>query len=269
MNRLRLALLGLAALVATFLGWTFLRAPGGAPGAASARIEERRATPVEIAAMRQAVERGVADASDYAGFFDRFRTAFPADYNGFITRTAERAAAAGKTPGSDALLIEAARTLRRSHGILAARADGPALDRFFQAKRAVLEALAGRNEALCVDFLYGGGTGDFAAFSRDHRDVFATMANAGLDAINDGQVKRMEREAPRDEDFRTLENALRAQGVSNAAIGALLDGKAPVPPLDDSEMCDAGRIYLRTLAALPDAARLRIYGFAVELMAHS
>jgi hypothetical protein len=269
MNRLRLALLGLAALVAIFLGWTFMREPAKAPESAAARIDERPTTPQDVAAMRRAIERSVAGAPDYAGFFDRLKTAFPAEYEGFVTRAAERAAATGEMPSADALLIEGARSLRRSHGILAAKADGPALDRFFQAKRAVLEALAGKNEALCVDFLYGGGAGDFAPFSRDHRGLFAAMANAGLDAINDGQAKRMEREAPKDEDFRTLENALSAQGVSNAAIGALLDGKAPNPPLDDSEMCEAGQIYLRTLAALPDAARRRIYGFAVELMAHS
>jgi hypothetical protein len=232
-------------------------------------VDARPPTPQEVAAMRRAIERSVEGAPDYAGFFDRLRTAFAAEYESFLGRAADRAAAAGETPGADALLIDAARTLRRSHGILAAKADGPALDRFFQAKRAVLEALAVNNQGLCVDFLYGGGAGDFSAFSRDHRGLFAAMANAGLDAISDGQAKRMERDAPKDEDFRTLENALRAQGVSNAAIGALLDGKALNPPLDDSEMCEAGRIYLQTLAALPDAARLRIYGLAVALMAHS
>jgi hypothetical protein len=263
-----MALLALAALVAIFLGWTYTRAPRGPDGAPS-RVEPRRATPQEVAAMRRAIERNVAGAPDYAGFFDRLRTAFPADYEGFAARAADRAAAIGETPSADALLIEAARTVRQSHGILAAEADGPALDRFFQARRAVIEELSRSNATLCIDFLYGGGAGDFASFSRDHRGLFAAMANAGLDAIADGQVKRTEREPPNDADFRTLENALRAQGVSNAAIAALLDGKLPNPPLEDGELCDAGRVYLQTLAALPDAARLRIYGFAVKLMAHS
>ena len=130
-------------------------------------------------------------------------------------------------------MIAAARDLRSSHGILAAKADGPALDHYFEAKRAMLDALAAKNQALCVDFLYGGGNGDFVSFSRDHRGLLAAMANAGLDAISDGQGRRVDREAPNNADFRTLENALRAQGVSNAAIGALLDGKPPNPPLDD------------------------------------
>ncbi|MGO9674073.1 MAG: hypothetical protein ACLPSF_07900 [Methylocella sp.] len=267
MNTLRLALLSLAALVAIFLGWTYLHQPSNAPDAASTLA--RRTSPQEVAAMRRTIERGIAGATDYVGFFERLKTAFPAEYEGFLTRAAERAAAPGETPSADALMIEAARGLRSSHGILAAKADGPALDHYFEAKRAMLDALAAKDQVLCVDFLYGGGNGDFAAFSRDHRGLLAAMANAGLDAINDGQAKRVERDAPNDADFHTLENALRAQGVSNAAIGALLDGKAPNPPLDDGEMCQAGQIFLQTLAALPDAARRRIYGFAVELMAHS
>ena len=267
MHKLRLALLSLAALVAIYLGWTYLHQPANGLDAGSAR--ERRSSPQEVAAMRRAIERSVADAMDYARFFDRVKTAFPAEYEGFLTRAAERAAVAGATPSTDALMIEAARDLRRSHGILAAWADGPALDHYFEAKRAMLDALAAKNPALCVDFLAGGGNGDFASFSHDHRGLLAAMANAGLDAINDGQARRVERNAPNDADFRTLENALRAQGVSNAAIGALLDGKAPNPPLDDAEMCQAGQIFLQTLAALPEAARRRIYGFAVELMAHS
>ena len=267
MHRLRLALLSLAALVAIFLGWTYLHERASGPDAAPTR--ERRTSPQEVAAMRRAIERNVAGAADYAGFFDRLKTAFPAEYEAFLTRAAERDAASGESSSVDALMIEAARALRQSRGILAAKADGPTLDRYFEAKRAMLDGLAAKDQALCVDFLYGGGNGDFASFSRDHRGLLAAMANAGLDAINDGQASRVERDAPNEEDFRTLENALRAQGVSNAAIGALLDGKAPNPPLEDGEMCQAGQIFLQTLAALPEAARRRIYGLAIELMAHS
>lgn len=267
MNTLRLALLSLAALVAIILGWTFLHEASRGPDSI-ARTDGRKASPQEVAAMRRAIERTVAGTSDYAGFFDQLKAAFPAEYEAFVTRVAGRFAEAGESANADALMIEAARGLRRSHGILAASADGPALDHYFDAKLAVLHALAGADKALCVDFL-NGGNGDFVAFSRDHRPLFAAMAAAGLDAINDGRAKRMKREAPTDEDFRTLENALRAQGLSNAAIEALLDGKATDAPLDDREMCQAGEIYLQTLAALPDAARRRIYGFAVELAVRS
>lgn len=264
MYTLRLALLGLAALVAIFLGWSWLYPPAPKDGV------QRHVTPQEVAAQRSAIQRAIAGAPDYAGFFERFRTGYGPEYEGFLARAAERAAASGAPADADALMIEAARALRQSHGVLAARADGPALDRFFEARRAMLDALAAKDQALCVDFLYGGGGGGgFAAFSRGHRALLAAMANAGLDAVSDGEAKRVAREAPNDDDFRTLENALRAQGVSNAAIGALLDGKAPNPPLEDGEMCQAGLIFLQTLAALPDGPRQRIYSFAVALMAHS
>jgi hypothetical protein len=267
MNKLRLALLSLAAFIAIILGWTPLRGPMlahdlGAP------TNERRASPQEFAAVRRAIERTIAAAPDYAGFFGRLKAAFPAEYEGFLTRSAERSAEAGETVNADALIIEAARGLRRSHGILAAEADGPALDRFFDARLTVLQAIAEKDKALCVDFLYGGG-GDFTAFSRDHRGLVAALTVAGLDAVHDGQAKRMRREAPTDADFQTLENALRAQGLSNGAIEALLDGKALNPPLGDDEMCQAGKTYLQTITSLPDAARRRIYSFAVELMARS
>ena len=267
MNKLRLALLSLAAFVAIILGWASLRGPAPAPDL-GARTNERRASHQEVAAMRRAIERTIAGAPDYAGFFGQLKAAFPAEYEGFLARSAERSAEAGETANADALIIEAARGLRRSNGILAAEADGPALDHYFDARLAVLQALAEKDRTLCVDFLYGGG-GDFTAFSRDHRGLVAALTVAGLDAVNDGQAKRMKRDAPTDADFRTLENALRAQGLSNGAIEALLDGKALNPPLDDDEMCQAGKTYLQTIAALPDAARRRIYSFAVQLMARS
>jgi hypothetical protein len=268
MHNLRLALLGLAALVALFLGWTVAHQSARPADPTSAGTNETRTSPQQVAAMRRIIERAVTNVTDYAGFFSQLRVMFPAEYDSFLTRAAERAAANGQAADADALTIEAARDLRRSHGVLAAKADGPVLDHYFATKRALLEALAAKSQTLCVDLLYGGN-GDFSAFSRDHRGLFANIIEAGLDAIRDGQANQVERDPPSDEDFRTLENALRAQGVSNAAIGALLDGRAPNPPLDDDEMCQAGQIFLQTLAVLPDAARRRIYAFAVELMAHS
>lgn len=262
MHLLRLALLGLAAVVAIILGWAAWREGPG-------HVANRQASAQEIAAQRRAIERVLARTPDYAGFFDRLKAAFPTEYEAFLAREAERSAAAGETASADALLIDAARSLRRSHGVLAARADGPALDHYFDARFAVLQALARRDRALCVDFLYGGGRADFVDFSREHRGLLAALVSAGLDAISDGKERRDRREPPTEQDFRTLENALRAQGLSNGAIAALLDGKMLNPPLEDGELCEAGEIYLKTLAALPEAARRRIYGFAVELMARS
>ncbi|PNG26582.1 hypothetical protein [Methylocella silvestris] len=267
MHTLRLALLGLAACVAIILGWAYWHE--AARGPASVRVAERQASPQEIAAMRRAIERTVAGTPDYSGFFEALKAGFPAEYEAFLVSAAERAANAGESSSADALMIEAARGLRRSHGILAAKADGPTLDRYFDARYAMLHALAANDQALCVAFLYGGGRADFTGFTRDHRTLLAALAAAGLDAISDGKDKRGDRERPTEEDFHTLENALRAQGVSNAAITTLLDGKVLNPPLSDGEMCQAGETYLKTLAALPEAPRRRIYGFAIELMARS
>ncbi len=55
------------------------------------------------------------------------------------------------------------------------------------------------------------------------------MVTAGLDAIHDGQSKKVEREAPSAADFQVLDDALREKGLSSPEIEALLDGKAPRP----------------------------------------
>ncbi len=73
MNTLRLALLSLAALVAIFLGWTYLHQPA----TSTAGSQRGRTSPQEVAAMRRAIERNVAGATDYAGFFDRLKIRLP------------------------------------------------------------------------------------------------------------------------------------------------------------------------------------------------
>lgn len=273
MDMLRLVLLGLAAFVALVLSWSFLqeanRLAKTPAEIAAAGSSETQASPAEIAAARRGIEEKLAAAPEYAGFFDRLRALFPAEYEAFLARSSARAAATGDAGSADFLIIEAARALRLSHGILAAKADRPALDHVFEIELAMLQALASKDQRLCVDFLNGGANGDFLQFSAENRTLFATMAIAGVDAINDGQIKRVEREAPTAADFQMLEQSLRARGLDTAEIEALLDGKATDPPLDDRRMCHAGGIYLQTLAALPEPVRMRIYGFAIELMARS
>jgi len=95
------------------------------------------------------------------------------------------------------------------------------------------------------------------------------MAEAGLDAILDGQAHRIERPAPTVEDFDLLEDELVARGLDTIEIGALLDGKMPDPPLPAPRMCAAGRAYLDALQNLPEETRLKMYALAVELMARS
>jgi hypothetical protein len=270
MHFLRLALLGLAALVALILGWTFwieANRPGTAP---SSKIAETQVSPEAIAAARRAIEAELAAAPEYAGFFDRLKTSFPAEYEAFLAKASQRSAAAGgEMRRADFLMIDAVRALRLSHGVLAAKAGQPALDHVFEMQLAMLRALAEKNQGLCVDFLYGGANGDFLEFSAANRGLVAAMASAGLDAIRDGQINKVGREEPTAEDFQTLEQALRAKGLDTLEIEALLDGKTPDPPLDDARLCRAGAIYLETLAAMPEPLRMRIYGFAVELMARS
>ena len=57
---------------------------------------------------------------------------------------------------------------------------------------------------------------------------------------------------PTDTDFDQFQTALEAHGLDAIEIGALLDGKAPDPPLPDDRMCQAGRSYLDVLHGLPD-----------------
>ncbi len=175
----------------------------------------------------------------------------------------------GETTSADLLMAEAARSLRLSRGILAAKAGGQALEHIFELHFAMLRALAAKDPHLCVDFLNGGESPGFFEFSAQNRGLVAAMANAGIDAILDGEIKRIERPAPTGADFAVLEKALRVKGLDTPEIEALLDGKASDPPIGDAKMCRAGQVYLETLAAMPESIRLRIYGLAVELMARS
>ena len=158
---------------------------------------------------------------------------------------------------------------RRPRGVLAAKADSGPLGRIFDAQAAWLDALAKDDPRLCVDFLYGGASDAFLEFAGRNRPLLADMAQAFLAAILDGRDKKPDRPAPSPEDVASLEQALAAAGLGKPAIDALLDGKAAEPPLPDETMCEAGRVYLKTLRALPEDQRLRFYGLAVELMARS
>lgn len=269
MHFLRLALLGLAALVALILGWTFWIQANRIADAPSPNYAEIEASPEAIATARERIEGELAGVPEYAGFFERLKTAFPADYEAFISKASRRTAVTGEIQSADFLVIDAVRALRLLHGVLAAKAEPLALDRVFEMQLAMLRALAKKNQSLCANFLYGGANGDFLEFSAENRELIAAMANAGVDAINNGQINRVAREEPTAADFQKLEEALRAKGLETREIEAILDGKTPTPPLDDAKMCRAGAIYLETLAGLPEPLRMRIYGFAVELLARS
>jgi hypothetical protein len=226
-------------------------------------------SPYEIDAARRAFTEKLKTAPEYAAFFDRLKTVFPSEYELFLAAFAQRSAASGEIASADLLIAEAARSLRLSRGILAAKAGRQALEHIFELHFAMLRALAAKDPRLCVNFLYGGDSPGFFEFSAQNRGLVAAMAIAGIDAIHDGEIKRIERPAPTGTDFDALEKALRAKGLDTPEIEALLDGKAGDPPIGDAKMCRAGQVYLETLAAMPESTRLRIYGLAVELMARS
>jgi hypothetical protein len=272
-NILRLVLLGLAGIVtgAALLQKAIHPNKPSAPLIATASPRPREPSPssYEIDAARRAFTEKLKTAPEYAAFFDRLKTVFPSEYESFLAAFAQRSAASGEIASADLLIAEAARSLRLSRGILAAKAGRQALEHIFELHFAMLRALAAKDPRLCVNFLYGGESPGFFEFSAQNRGLVAAMAIAGIDAIHDGEIKRIERPAPTGTDFDALEKALRAKGLDTPEIEALLDGKTGDPPIGDAKMCRAGQVYLETLAAMPESSRLRIYGLAVELMARS
>ena len=275
-NILRLVLLGLAALAGIVTGTALLQKAirPEAPSApliatAPARPGKPGLSPDEIDAARRAFNEKLKTAPEYAAFFDRLKTVFPSEYESFLAAVPKRSAASGEIASADLLMAEAVRTLRLSRGILAAKAGRQALERDFELHFAMLRALAAKDPRLCVNFLYGGESPGFFEFSAQNRGLVAAMAIAGIDAIHDGEIQRIERPPPAVTDFDALEKALRAKGLETPEIEALLDGKPGDPPIGDAKMCRAGQVYLETLAAMPESTRLRIYGLAVELMARS
>lgn len=230
------------------------------PGAASAQ---------DLAEARKQIEAAIAAAPDYARFFKRLHEAFPGEHDAALDAFASRLAGSTQIESVDFYVSEGVRRLRQSRGVLAAKAEAAPLARVFDVQLEVLRAIAKEDVRLCVGFLYGGASPDFQKFAATKRALIADMALAGVEAIASGQGKKIERSAPTDADFRQLEAALLAKGLGKLEIDALLDGKMPDPPLEDAQMCAAGQTYLEVLHAMPEAARLRIYGLAVELMARS
>jgi hypothetical protein len=271
MDVLRLMLLSIAALIAITLGISFLfeaNTPNEAHAPASSIANLPPAEPLLV--TRQRIEAQIdSEAPDYARFFDRLKTVLPIEYDDIFDKFAKRSLDGDDMSNVDLLVSQAVRDVRLSNGILAAKADGNALSHIFDMQLQMMQALAVKDSRLCVDFLYGGASEAFYQFSAQNRRLVSDMAIAGLDAIGNGRANQIERQPPSDADFNELETAMKAQGLSQSEIGAILDGKTPDPPIPDGRMCTVGQIYLKTLAALDEPVRLRIYGLAVELMARS
>jgi hypothetical protein len=150
---------------------------------ASTRPGEPGTSPVEIDAARRTLTEKLKTAPEFAAFFDRLKTIFPSEYESFLVAFVQRSAASGEIAGADLLIAEAARSLRLSRGILAAKAGRQALEHIFELHFAMLRALAAKDPHLCVNFLYGGESPGFFEFSAQNRGLVVAMAIAGIDAI--------------------------------------------------------------------------------------
>jgi hypothetical protein len=264
--------LATGALVAVFVGVGLLVLalnPASRAGDFGLAALTGAGAPVDKGAARQQIEALIAATPDYARYFARLRETLTADYEAAIDDFAARLAETKEEQSVDYYLSETVRRLRLSRGALAAKAEPDPIARVFEKQLEVLQAVAQEDKRMCVAFLYGANNLDFQKFAASRRGIVSDMALAGLEAIVSGQTKKIEREAPSEAEFRVLEKALADRGLGKVEIDALLDGKAPDPPLEDARMCAAGQTYFEALKALPEPARTKVYGLALELMARS
>jgi hypothetical protein len=283
-NHFRIAVLALAAALAAAFGSLFLASGDREPAPPEPPLAAKPVTTTPVAVEPEAPPKAaagapadpeklaelsnkLAQAPEYAAFLNKLRSSYPADYAAAV-RAALAQGVESHDDAADLFVSLAVQTLRRDRGLLGAKAGGAALDKLFDAHGAVLKQLAGTDPALCVDFLNGAAADRFAAFAGAHRALMAEEALAGLDAIDDGARKKIDREAPSSADFDDLEKLMRDKGVDQAGVSLLLDGKTPDPPLTDARQCQDGVIYLDAMKALPDLQRYRLYALALEVMAH-
>ena len=279
MNALRLVFLLLAIAVLGLVGWRSTASPVAVPTSASppptlsVLAEAMRAptvppavsplvVPASLPTARPTPRDPIAEIPEFSSFYGRMKQDFPHDYDSLVTRIRD-------DPSGDAAIWDALRGLQQSQGILAAQADDAALDRFFDARSAMLEGLAPLNARQCVDFLYGVTDSSIADFTAAHHGLVATLADRMIDAVADGRTRHVDRAMPTPGDLDALSAALAARGLSRDEIGLLIDGTTPDPPLSDARTCAIGRTYLDVLHGLPSDARERIYGLAAELLARS
>jgi hypothetical protein len=281
MNALRILLLVLAVGVLGLVGWRATIAPT-APSAPAAPVTPPPNVVALTEAMRQpsappplsslpvvspapaptAPADPITAIPEFSSFYGRLKQDFPHDFDGvFDNSHPDRSA--------DSVIWDALRSLEQQQGILAAQAGDKALDRFFDARSAMLEGLAPLNARQCVDFLYGVTDASIVDFTAAHHGLVATLADRTLDAIADGRLHHIDRATPTPGDLDALSAALAAHGLSPDEIGLLIDGTTPDPPLSDDRTCAIGRTYLDVLHDMPSDARERIYGLAAELLARS
>ena len=271
MNLLRSVFFGLAVCVLVVLGLRLTISGTGTPPSAERQVSDKSALNAgdQMAAAHKLVENRLGQAPQFTAFYQQLASDFPHAYAQIVDNFAGRLVGSGTLPTPDAMILETLRDLQQGQGVLAAGADVQKLTDFFDARRAVLDALAPVDPRECADFLYGMTDLPLSDFSAAHRDLIAGLAGKQLAAIKDGENRRLSRAAPSAADIDLVAKGLAARNLSTDEIALLLDGKSLDPPLPDARLCDIGRIYLSVLQALPADARERIYGLAAELLARS
>ncbi|MBV1702036.1 MAG: hypothetical protein KGQ46_09475 [Hyphomicrobiales bacterium] len=267
MEKLRLMLLGIAALALVALGAQVFRAraPAMAATVPAASMASSAAQPQDARAQ---VIASFQKLASFRPYYDNLATALPDEYARVVNAVAKQE---DKSPATsdDANMALAMRYVRENYGALAGHAQGADLDRILKAQQAILNAMGDSDPGLCVSFFYGGGSPGFADFSAKHRDLIAELAQANLAAIIAGKANKTKIADPSDADVQMLDDALVVAKVSPAAIDLLLDNKSPDPPLSDAQMCRAGQDYLSALLGLSSSVRWRLMSRSLILAARS
>ena len=271
---LRYLLLGLGLCVLATLGWRLTHGQTGRDVAAMPKITRTASVPsasgtTQISEARRVVLTRMKDVPDFAAFYDALAAAYPRLYDGIVDANARRLAEAGVLGSAETLFWDALRMLQQSQGIMAARAGPELLTAFFDARLALLDALAPADPKLCADFLYGTTDASIDAFSATHHAIVASLAIRELAAIQAGHARSGDAAKPTSADIDLIASGMAERRLTPDEIAVLIDGKSADPPIPDARLCEMGRVYLSVLGSLPADVRQRVYGFAAELLARS
>ena len=264
---LRLAGAPPPALLAQWLHAVLAPEPAAPPQQPAIAQTAALAQPLAPASLRARLEARVATAPAFESYFAVLRQRFPSEFPALLDAISQPRA---NGPGNlDEDVANAMRRLRRTHGILAARAGLAAMERIPQAQLAILRAMEPGDKRLCADYFYGSGTAGFFGFSARNRELVAALAIANAEAIADGRARAATPPEAADADVQLFDDDLAARGLSRAEIETLLDSKIAEPPLDDASLCHAGIVYFESLLSLPEASKLRLLARLVALAARS
>lgn len=270
-HHLRIVLILVAIGLAGALAWNMTR--GQAPivprEVGFGRVVGQPPTRDAIDGERRLILARVAERPAFKVFFERATAAYPRDLDKLLDAFARRGLDARSLDGGETYVSDTLRALRRDRGVMAGRASLDLMTRVFEAQARLLGGLAGADKRLCVDFLLGQTSPAFLDQVGRNPALLADLATATIDAMIDGESRRLERGPPTDGDFDLLEAALTRHGLGKPEIAALLDGRLPDPPIPDAALCDAGLVYFDALGSLPEDVRDRLYALAIQAMGKS